>query len=59
MYIVSITFIILFITKGYSTGIEIIYKCFSKVRDITALRLPKATREIAGLYQTFSNPYKY
>ena len=50
MYIVSIASIILFITKGYSAGVGTIYKRFSKVRDIMALRLPKATGEIASLY---------
>ena len=59
MYMVNITFIILLITKGYSAGVGTTYKRFSKVRDTTALRLPRATREIAGLYQTFSNPYEY
>jgi len=47
---VSIASIILFITKGYSAGVRIIYKRFSRVRDIMVLRLPKVTREIAGLY---------
>jgi len=50
MYIVSITFIILFIIKGYNASIGIIYKRFSKIKDIMALKLPKATREIIGLY---------
>ena len=50
MYMVSIASIILFITKGYSASIKITYKRSSKVRDTTALRLPKKTREIAGLY---------
>jgi len=47
---VSIAFIILLITKGYNASIGIIYKCFSRVRDIMALRLPRATREIVGFY---------
>ncbi len=47
---VSITFIILLIIKGYSAGVGIIYKRFSRVKNIIALRLPRATREIAGLY---------
>ena len=50
MYIVSIASIILFITKRYSTGVGTIYKYFTRARDITALRLPKTTREIASLY---------
>ena len=50
MYIVSIASIILLITKGYSASVRITYKRSSRVRDITALRLPKATREIIGLY---------
>ena len=50
MCMVSIASIILFITKGYSAGVRIIYKRFSRVRDITALRLPRAIREIVGLY---------
>ena len=50
MYIVSIASIILLITKGYSAGVGIIYKRFSRVRDITVLRLPRTTREIASLY---------
>ncbi len=57
MYMVSIASIILLIAKGYSTSVRIIYKRFSKVRDITALRLPRATRGIAGLYKTFPNLY--
>ena len=40
---VSIAFIILLIAKGYSTSVKTIYKRFSKVRDITALRLLRAT----------------
>ena len=59
MYIVSIASIILFITKGYSTGVKTIYKRFSRVKDITALKLPKTTKEIISLYQTFLTPYKY
>ena len=50
MYIISIASIILFITKGYSAGVKTIYKRFSRVRDIMALRLPKVTKEIASLY---------
>ena len=50
MYMVSIASIILLITKGYSARIKTIYKCSSRVRDTMALRLPKTTREIAGLY---------
>ena len=50
MYIVSIASIILFITKGYSTGVGIIYKHFNRVRDIMVLRLPRATKEIISLY---------
>jgi len=57
MYIVSITSIILLIAKGYSASVRIIYKRTSRVRDITALRLPRATRGIAGLYKTFLNLY--
>ena len=57
MYIVSITSIILLITKGYSTSVGIIYKRTSRVRDITALRLPRVTRGITGLYKTFLNLY--
>ena len=59
MYIVSIAFIILFITKRYSIGVGTTYKRFTRVRDTTALRLPRTTGEIASLYQTFSTPYKY
>jgi len=47
---VSIAFIILLITKGYSTSVRTIYKRSSRVRDIIALRLPRATREITGFY---------
>ena len=50
MYIVSIAFIILLITKRYSVGIGIIYKRFTRVRDIMALRLPRIIGEIASLY---------
>ena len=59
MYIVSIASIILFITKGYSTGVKTTYKRFNRVRDTTALRLPRTTGEIVSLYQTFSTLYKY
>ena len=52
---VSITSIILLIAKGYSTSVGIIYKRFSRVRDITVLRLLRATKGIAGLYKTFLN----
>jgi len=54
---VSITSIILLITKGYSISVRIIYKRTSRVRDITALRRPRVTRGIAGLYKTFLNLY--
>ena len=54
---VSITSIILLITKGYSTSVGIIYKRTSRVRDITALRLPRVTRGIIGLYKTSLNLY--
>jgi hypothetical protein len=57
MYIVSITSIILLITKGYSASVRIIYKRTSRVRDITALRLPRVTRGIASLYKTLPNLY--
>ena len=57
MYIVSITSIILLIAKGYSTSIRITYKRSSRVRDITALRLPRVTRGVAGLYKAFRNPH--
>ena len=50
MYIISIASIILFITKKYSISIGIIYKCFNRVKDITALKLPKVTGEIVNLY---------
>ena len=50
MYIVNIAFIILLITKRYSTSVGIIYKHFSKVRDIMVLKLPKATGEIVSFY---------
>jgi hypothetical protein len=50
VYIVSIAFIILFITKGYSAGVKTIYKCFSRVRDITALKLPRVIKEIISFY---------
>ena len=52
---VSIAFIILLIAKGYSASVGIIYKYSSRVRDITALRLLRVTRGIAGLYKTFPN----
>jgi len=52
---VSIASIILLIAKGYSAGVGIIYKRFSRVRDITALRLLRATRGIVGLYKMFPN----
>ena len=52
---VSIAFIILLIAKEYSTSVGITYKCFSRVRDITALRLLRAIRGIIGLYKTFPN----
>ena len=52
---VSIASIILLIAKGYSTSVRIIYKRSSRVRDITALRLLRAIKEIAGLYKTFLN----
>ena len=54
---VSIISIILLITKGYSAGVGTIYKRTSRVRDITALRLPRATRGIVGLYKTSPNLY--
>ena len=54
---VSITSIILLIAKGYSASVGIIYKRSSRVRDITALRLPRVTKGITGLYKTFLNPY--
>jgi len=54
---VSITSIILLIAKEYSASVRTIYKRFSKVRDIMALRLLRVTRGIAGLYKTFQNPY--
>jgi len=57
MYMVSITSIILLIAKGYSAGVGTTYKRSSRVRDITALRLPRATRGVIGLYKTFPNPY--
>jgi len=47
---ISIAFIILFITKGYNTSVKIIYKCFSRVKDIIVLKLFKVTKEIAGFY---------
>ena len=50
MYIVSITSIILFITKRYNVGVGTTYKRFTRVRDITALRLPKITKEITSFY---------
>ena len=50
MYIVSIAFIILFITKGYSASVKTIYKRFSRVRDTTALKLPRVIKEITSLY---------
>jgi hypothetical protein len=59
VYIVSIASIILFITKRYSVSVETIYKHFNWVKDIIALKLPKVTREIVSLYQTFLTPYKY
>ena len=52
---VSIASIILLIAKEYSTSVRTIYKCFSRVRDITVFRLLKVTRGIAGLYKTFPN----
>ena len=52
---VSIASIILLIAKGYSASVKTIYKRFSRLRDITALRLLKATRGIAGLYKTLPN----
>ena len=52
---VSIAFIILLIAKEYSAGVGTIYKRSSKVRNITAFRLLRATRRIAGLYKTFPN----
>ena len=52
---VSIASIILLIAKGYSAGVRTIYKRSSRVRDITALRLLKVTRGIAGLYKMFPN----
>jgi hypothetical protein len=50
VYIVSIAFIILFITKRYSAGVGTIYKRFSRVRDIMVFRLLRVTREIISLY---------
>ena len=47
---VSIAFIILFITKRYNAGVGTIYKRFTRVKDIMVLRLPKTTGEIASLY---------
>ena len=57
MYIVSIASIILLITKRYSASVGIIYKRFSRVRDITVLRLLRVTKGIAGLYKTFLDLY--
>ena len=54
---VSITSIILLIAKGYSTGVRIIYKRSSRVKDIITLKLPKVIRGIIGLYKTFLNLY--
>jgi len=56
---VSITFIILLITKKYSASVGIIYKRFSKIRDIMAFKLFRAIQEIVGFYWTFLNIYKY
>ena len=50
MYIVSIAFIILLITKKYSTSIRIIYKRFTRVKNIIVFKLPKTTKEIISLY---------
>ena len=50
MYIVNITFIILLITKRYSISVGIIYKHFSRVKDIIVLKLPKTTEEIISFY---------
>ena len=50
---VSITSIILLITKRYSASVRTTYKRFSRVKDIMALRLPRATKKIVSLYQTF------